>query len=78
MAEDIQVLSGVIGPGSAFIFSELHIEYPVELILNPPMAAFGLQYLVSCHPFAAIDKIVSLFGFLSLFLNFTENNADSL
>ena len=35
MAEDIQIFSGMVGSGSAFILTELHIQNPMEFIAMP-------------------------------------------
>ena len=60
MAEDIQIFSGVVSSGPAFILTELHIQDPMEFVFDAPVAAFRLQYLCSCHSFAAIDEVVCL------------------
>jgi hypothetical protein len=38
----------------------LHIQDPMEFVFDAPVAAFRLQYLCSCHSFAAIDEVVCL------------------
>ena len=43
MAEDIQIFSGVVSSGPAFILTELHIQNPMELVFNTPVAAFCFQ-----------------------------------
>lgn len=78
MVEDIQIFSGIVSSGPAFILTELHIQDPMELVFNTPMAAFSFQYLRSCHSFAAIDEVVCPLWFLPVFLCFRENNADPL
>ena len=42
MAEDIQIFSGIVSSGSAFILTELHIQNLMELVFNAPVAAFSL------------------------------------
>ena len=60
MAEDIQIFSGIVSSGPAFILTELHIQNPMEFVFNAPVATFSLQYLCSRHSFAAIDEVVCL------------------
>ena len=40
VAQDVEILSGIVCSGSALVLSKLHIQYPVQLVLNSPMAAF--------------------------------------
>ena len=56
------------------------IAYPKPngVYCHAPVTAFRLQYLCSCHSFAAIDEVVCLLWFLPVFLCFRENNADPL
>ena len=61
MAKDIQIFGRIVGSGTAFIFPELHIKYPMEFVFNPPMAALFFQYLAGSHFLAAIDEVMTLF-----------------
>lgn len=58
---DVEVFSGVISLRPALIFPELHIQNPVQFVLNLPMAAFALQYLSGGHALADVNEIVRLF-----------------
>ena len=60
VTEHIEVFSGIVGSGSAFVLPELHIQDPMKLVFNGPMAAFGFQKLACRHAFAAVDEIMRL------------------
>ena len=60
VTKNIEVFSGIVSSGSAFIFTELHIQDPMKLVFNGPMAAFRFQKLAGCYAAAAVDKIVCL------------------
>lgn len=49
VAQDVEILSGIVSSGSALVLSKLHIQYPVQLVLNSPMTAFCFQNLTCSH-----------------------------
>ena len=70
-----KIFGGIVRSNPAFILPELHVQYPVQLIFNGPMAAFGFQNLTCSHAFPAINEIMRLFWNLSCLLYLAENNA---
>jgi len=60
VAEDVKILSEMIGSGSAFILAKLHIQDPMKLVSNGLMAAFGFQKLSGRHAAAAVNEIMGL------------------
>ena len=45
VSQDGEVLSGMARPHTAVVFAEGDVQDPVQLVLNAPMAACGVQYL---------------------------------
>ena len=43
---------------AAFILTELHVQYPVETVLDAPMLALCRHKLFGGHVFTAIDEII--------------------
>ena len=60
VTKDLALFRGIVSSGSAFIFTELHIQGPRTLVFNEPMAAFRFQKLACRHAAAAVDEIVCL------------------
>ena len=60
VTKGLALFRGIVSSGSAFIFTELHIQGPMTLVFNGPMAAFRFQKLACRHAAAAVDEIVCL------------------
>ena len=46
VTHDSQILSGISLTNSTVIFAEGDIQRPVKLVLNAPVTALGIQYLL--------------------------------
>src|SRR5262245_11401687 len=51
LAEDSEVLGGIVLSGSIAILGEMNVEHPMELVLDAPVTAGDLQKLLRRHVF---------------------------
>ena len=79
MPSNIDVFSSILNTHSAHIFAEIHIQNPVQTVLDRPMAALGSKYLRGGHILFAVQNIVDrrFLRFLSDRLHVADDHTDA-